>query len=160
MSGSHLFTFEELATLLAKISACVNSSPLTPTTTDPNDLETLTPGHFVTGQPIVTPYEGYLEDGPTNRLSAWQKVQKLQQDFWSRFSQEYVTEQQTRNKWAKSYRSLKPGDMVFIKNEVTPPCQWLMGRVVEVFAGPDGKVRSCEVKTAKSKFVSKHSAAL
>lgn len=148
-----MFTFEELATLLAKISACLNSRPLTPISSDPNDLSTLTPGHFLTGQAIMTPYEGYLDDGPISRLSAWQKIQKLQQEFWIRYAQEYITEQQSRNKWAKSYRSLRVGDMVFIKNEVTPPSQWLMGRVVQVFPGPDGKVRSCEVKTERSQFI-------
>lgn len=120
---------------------------------DPNDLATLTPGHFITGQPIVTPYEGYLDDGPVNRLSAWQKIQRLQQENWARYSQEYITEQQVRNKWTTPSRSLRVGDMVFIKNEVTPPSQWLMGRVTEVFPGPDGKVRSCGVKTEKSQFV-------
>lgn len=153
MGGAHLFTFEELATLLAKIAACLNARPLTPISSDPNDLTTLSPGHFLAGQPIVTPYEGYLEDGPVNRLSAWQRIQKLQQEFWSRYAKEYITEQQTRNKWAKSYRSLKIGDMVFIKNEITPPSQWLMGRIVQVFPGPDGRVRSCEVKTAKSQLI-------
>lgn len=83
MGGAHLFTFEKMATLLAKISACLNSRPLTPISNDPNDLMTLTPGHFLTGQSIITPYEGYLADGPTKRLSGWQKIQKLQQEFWS-----------------------------------------------------------------------------
>lgn len=78
MGGAHLFTFEELATLLAKIAACLNSRPLTPISNDPSDLR--------------TPYEGYLADGPTNRLSAWQKIQKLQQEFWIRYAQEYITE--------------------------------------------------------------------
>lgn len=153
MGGAHLFTYEELATLLAKITACLNSRPLTPISNVPNDLATLTPGHFITGGAIVTPYEGLLADGPTNRLSAWQKIQKLQQEFWARWSQEYVTEQQRRNKWAKSYRSLEEGDLVFIRNEVTPPCQWLMGRIIQVFTGRDGRVRSCEVKTERSSLV-------
>lgn len=153
VGGAHLFTFEELATLLAKIAACLNSRPLTPISSDPNDLTTLSPGHFLTGGAIVTPYEGFLGDFPMNRLSAWQRIQKLQQEFWDRFSQEYVTEQQTRNKWAKSYRSLEVGDLVFIRNETTPPCQWLMGRITQVFPGKDGKVRSCEVKTEKSTYV-------
>lgn len=153
MGGAHLFTYEEMATLLAKIAACLNSRPLTPISSDPNDLTTLTPGHFLTGQAIVTPYERYLEDGPSNRLTDWQKTQKLQQDFHIRYTQEYITEQQRRNKWAKSYRSLQIGDMVFIKNEITPPSQWLMGRVVQTFPGPDGKVRSSEVKTERSHFL-------
>lgn len=56
MTGGHLFRFEELATLLAKIGACLNSRPITPISNDPTDLTALTPGHFLTGQPILAPF--------------------------------------------------------------------------------------------------------
>lgn len=144
--GAYSYTFEELATLLSKIAACLNSRPLTPMSSDPTDLHALTPGHFLTGQPIVTPYEGYLGDQKMNRLDAWQRLQKLQQDFWDRWSQEYITEQQRRNKWAAPCREFRIGDLVFIKNETTPPCQWLLARIAKVFPGDDGRVRSCEVR--------------
>lgn len=153
MGGAHLFTYEEMCTLLSKIAACLNSRPLTPMSTDPNDMATLTPGHFLVGQPIVTPYEPYVQDRPINRLRAFQRIQELQREFWARYKREYITEQQCRNKWAGSYRSLKVGDMVFIKNETTPPSQWLMGRIIEVFPGLDGNTRSCRVKTERSQFV-------
>lgn len=149
MGGAHLFTFEELATLLAKIAACLNSRPLTPISNDPTDVQTLTPGHFLTGQTVMSPYEELLrEDVPMNRLTAWERIQKLQQEYWNRWTQEYIGEQQRRNKWAGCNRSLQIGDLVFIKNEITPPGQWLMGRVIEVYTGKDGKVRSCKLKTA------------
>lgn len=153
ISGAQKYTFEELATLLAKISACLNSRPLTPISKDPTDLSTLSPGHFLTGQPIITPYETLLAEIPTNRLSAWQKIQKLQQEFWTRWSNEYIGEQQRRNKWAMEARSLKVGDLVFVKDELTPPTQWVMARVIEVFIGQDGRVRTCKIKAKKSEFV-------
>lgn len=152
ITGAHLFTFEEMATLLAKIAAVLNSRPLTPISSDPQDLSTLTPGHFLTGQNIVTPYEGYLVDAPMNRLTAWQKIQKLQQDFQNRWSEECMVEQQRRNKWAIPERSLQVGDLVFVRNELTPPCQWLMGRVLRTFPGPDGRVRTCDVKTERAEY--------
>lgn len=117
---------------------------------DPSDLLTLSPGHFLTGQQIVSPYEALLADIPMNRLSAWQRIQKLQQDFWQRWSQEYVNEQQRRNKWAKVTRSLKVGDLVFVKDELTPPCEWLMARIIETYEGADGNVRTCRIQTAKT----------
>lgn len=153
MGGAHLFTYEELATLLTKISACLNSRPLTPISNDPSDLQPLTPGHFLIGQPILTPYEALIrENMPMNRLTAWQRIQKLQQEFWKRWSEEYITEQQRRNKWAGCNRSLKIGDLVFIKNWITPPSEWLMGRVIRVFTGTDGFVRSCRLKTATNEL--------
>lgn len=150
MAGAHLFNFEELATLPAKISACINSRPLTPISTDPSDLTALTPSHFIASRPITTPLEPDVVATPMNRLSAWQRVTKLQQEFANRWTHEYLTELQKRNKWAVSSRSLKVGDFVLIKGETMPPSHWLTGRVIDVFPGIDGHVRSCRVQTKKS----------
>lgn len=138
---------------MAKIAACLNSRPLTPLTNDPEDLQALTPGHFLTGQPIITPYEVLLADVPHNRLSAWQKIQKLQQEFWMRWTKEYVAEQQKRNKWASPSRSMQVGDFAFLKSEVTPPSEWLMARIIEVYPGNDGLVRTCKIRTKTGQYV-------
>lgn len=149
-----LYTYEDMATLLTKISACLNSRPLTPMSTDPTDLTTLTPGHFLTGQPILAPYEPLLADVPLNRLSSWQKLQKIQQEFWERWSQEYISEQQCRNKWTDPTLSIKVNDMVFVKQEQTPACEWLMGRVMEVFPSQtDELVRTRRLRTKKGEMV-------
>lgn len=147
MAGAQLFTFEELATLLTKIGACINSRPLTPLSSDPSDLTALTSSHFVCTKPMVSPLEPDLTNIPMNRLSAWQRITRLQQDFHNRWRQEYFSEQQRRNKWAGIYRSMKVGDLVLIKSDTSPACRWPMGRVIEVFIGPDGYIRSCRIKT-------------
>lgn len=145
-----LYTFEDMATLLTKISACLNSRPLTPISNDPEDLSVLTPGHFLTGQPILAPYEPLLADVPLGRLSSWQKLQKIQQEFWARWSNEYIGEQQCRNKWADPTAIIKVGDMVLVKEEVTPACNWLLGRVVEVYPSQvDELVRTCKIRTQR-----------
>lgn len=148
MVGVRLFRFEELATLLAKIAACLNSRPITPMSSDPTDLTALTPGHFLTGQPILAPYGEPMHDQAIGPLTSWRLIKKLEQDFWDRWSQEYVTLQQRRNKCAEYRENLLVGDCVLIKDERTPPCQWLMGRIIQTYAGTDGLVRSCRVQTA------------
>lgn len=47
--GEATLTYEEMATLLAQIEACLNSRPLQALSDDPEDFEALTPGHFLIG---------------------------------------------------------------------------------------------------------------
>lgn len=152
IGGAHTFTYEELATWLAKISAVLNSRPLTPLTEDPSDLNALTPGHFITGGQMLTPLVPSCGHIPMNRLKAWQKIQHLQEEFWTRFQKEYVTELNIRNKWAHRSTNLRIGDLVFIKDENTPPSRWLLGRIIQTYPDKEGKVRSVRVRTQHSEF--------
>jgi hypothetical protein len=74
--GSLLITAEEMHTLLTLIESCLNSRPITPMSSDPNDLEPLTAGHFLIGAPLTAPIEPNLQDLPDNRLSRWQRIEK------------------------------------------------------------------------------------
>lgn len=148
MTGVRMFRFEELATLLTKISACLNSRPITPMSSDPTDLTVLTPGHFVTGQPILAPYSEPMHHQAIGPLTSWRLIKKLEQEYWDRWTQEYIPLQQRRNKHAEYRDNLLVGDCVLIKNELTPPCQWLLGRIIQTYPGTDGLVRSCRVQTA------------
>lgn len=52
--GNALFTFEELSTALIQIEACLNSRPLAPLSTDPDNLQPLTPAHFLVGESMTS----------------------------------------------------------------------------------------------------------
>jgi len=59
-----------------------------------------------------------------NRLDEWQRAAYLQQIFWPRWKEEYLTLLQQRSKW----RTPKPGlfvdDLVLVKDENLPPMMW------------------------------------
>lgn len=143
-----VLTFEESYTLLTGIEACLNSRPITPISTSPNDLLALTPSHFLIGETLLQPPEKNLINVPCNLLSRWQHLQKLRQYFWKRWSFEYLQQLQTRNKWFLKSENLKLGLVVVLIEENVPPLKWKLGLINELFPGKDGIVRVVSVKTA------------
>lgn len=47
----HTFTIKEFSTVLCRCEAILNSRPITPASSDPTELDCLTPGHFLIGRP-------------------------------------------------------------------------------------------------------------
>ena len=75
--------FEELTTILAQIEACLNSRPLTPmTTTDGEEVEALTPGHFLIGKPLCALPHPAIPDKNPSLLKRWRLCQYIIQHFW------------------------------------------------------------------------------
>ncbi|GFW11417.1 integrase catalytic domain-containing protein [Trichonephila clavipes] len=50
-----------------------------------------------------------------------------------------------RGKWMSEKDNVMCGTMVIVKEDFTPVCNWLLGRVVEVYHGSDGKVRTVRI---------------
>ncbi|XP_011171119.1 uncharacterized protein LOC105203893 [Solenopsis invicta] len=88
--GSHTLTFEELATLLCRIEACLNSRPLGPLTDSFDELAPLTPGHFLIGSEITTSPEPSVLHLKENRLSQWQLIRQLTEKFWRIWQMDYI----------------------------------------------------------------------
>ncbi|XP_073951063.1 uncharacterized protein [Choristoneura fumiferana] len=91
-------------------------------------------------------YEGV----PVNRLTLYQQLQQLQQNFWRRWSRDYVSLLQERSKWRSCKgRPLDAGTVVLVRDERLPTCRWLLGRVISCFPGKDGVSRVAELKTSR-----------
>ncbi|XP_011690980.1 PREDICTED: uncharacterized protein LOC105451945 [Wasmannia auropunctata] len=148
--GNSLFTFEELGTALIQVEACLNSRPLYALSSDPSDLEPLTPGHFLTEGPLTALPDTNVQEINIHRLNRWQLVQRVFQNFWKRWAAEYVSSLQGRSKWQKPQRNLQVGDLVLLQEAHSPPYQWKLGRVLELHYGQDKLVRAVSVKTANS----------
>lgn len=146
--GDRVLTFEELSTIFCKVESILNSRPLTPLSSDPSDLEVLTPGHFLIGQPLLALPERDLCEVSVHRLRRWQLLQQITQSFWKRWHREYLHTLQQRGRWLKSEQNLQVGDLVVIVEPNLPPLQWRMARVTKLYPGTDGAVRVVDVKTA------------
>lgn len=145
--GETRLTFEELTTFFTKVEAVMNSRPLCPLSSDPTDMEVLTPGHFLIGQPLVALPEYSFEETQLHCLSRFKQIQKLTQHFWKRWRHEYLHTLQQRFKWTSQTEPPKLDDLVLIKEDNLPPLQWKRGRLIKLLPGKDGVVRVVEVKT-------------
>ncbi|XP_041450598.1 uncharacterized protein LOC121404670 [Drosophila obscura] len=111
-ASSSLLCFDDLRTLVCHITAIINSRPLLPISEHPDDLDMLTPAHFLGTAPIRTFAEPDVTGLNFNRLDRWQQVNFLQQTFWSRWREEYLTLLQERAKWRTKQPNLSVGDVV------------------------------------------------
>nr|XP_049704894.1 uncharacterized protein LOC126056305 [Helicoverpa armigera] len=146
--GNVNLTYEEFSTLLAQIEALLNSRPMYPMSSDPNDLLPLTPAHFLIGRPLTAPACEDLTASNTSRLVRYERIEQMRQNFWKRWSQEYVSELQTRTKWQYNTGTIAPNTLVLIKDDNLPPLKWRLGRVITTFPGKDGLARVADIKTA------------
>ncbi|XP_071057047.1 uncharacterized protein [Onthophagus taurus] len=151
-SGATL-TIEEFTTLLCQIEGILNSRPLYPLSTDPNDFQPLTPGHFLIGRPINAIPEVDISDELPNRLRSYEKLKRLQQLFWKQFQRDYLTTLQQRGKWAKDTAQLDVGDIVLVRQVNSPSQHWPLGRILKFHPGSDKRRRVVTVLVQGKTYV-------
>lgn len=152
VAGEVVFTFEELSTLLVRVEAALNSRPIASPSDDPMDLTIITPGHLLTGHQILKPLGPHPSHSAKPNNLSWEKIRSIERDLWRRWSSDYLVQLQRRTKWINPKESIKVGALVIIKDEEMPAGHWKRGRIVEVFPGRDGLVRSVLVRTATSEY--------
>ncbi|CAD1476679.1 unnamed protein product [Heterotrigona itama] len=106
------FVYEDFYTLVIEIEEILNSRPLTPISSNPNDLFVITPDHLLISDSLTNLPDLNYRKISSNRLSTWRHVQKIKQE------------------------------------DNTLSMQWPLGRIVQVYLGSDGVIRT--VKMAKS----------
>ena len=145
-------TDDVLITTMCLVEQTLNARPLTSVTDDPDDLEALTPNHFLMGRAnLATPF---LPDA--QRYTDLRRVFRVSQAYsdmiWTRWTKEYLPEWNVRNIWNKDdLRQLKVNDLVWVVDENVKRSNYKMARVLEEQEGSDGRVRSATVVTKDGK---------
>ena len=150
--GVQVVTEPVLQTLLTEVERVLNGRALTANSDDPNDLQPLTPAHFLMQRKSICLPPGVFEKADQYRRK-WKKVQLLADLFWKRWVREYLPTLQIRGKWRKALPNLKRNALVLLVDDNVPRGHWNLGRVLEVYPGPDGMVRTVKVKTKDSVFI-------
>ncbi|XP_055947045.1 uncharacterized protein LOC129980690 [Argiope bruennichi] len=101
--GNARLTMEQFLTIVIQIEGILNSRPLTPLSSDPNNFEILTPGHFLIGRPINCIPDPDYSERKDNLLSQWQRLSKMVQTIWKKWKLDYLNNLQARHKWHLVY---------------------------------------------------------
>ena len=96
----HTLDNESFRTLLTEVECIINSRPLTVPSSDPEDLDPLTPNHILTMKSrVVMPPPGNFQKANLYLRKRWKCVQYLSNVLWSRWRKEYIQNLQQRVKW-------------------------------------------------------------
>ncbi|XP_063828971.1 uncharacterized protein LOC135078303 [Ostrinia nubilalis] len=112
----------------------------------------LTPGHFLTLEPMTIMPEENLVGQNIGALQRWKLIQQMHQDFWVRWRNEYMHTLRQRAKWDKTNANITVGTMVLVVNELLSPQKWPLGRIVALHPGLDGICRVVTVRTAAGHY--------
>ena len=88
--GNRRLTLPVLTTAMCMVEQTLNARPVTPVGDDPEDLEALTPNHFLLGRPVVA--EPLIPDAV--RYVDCRKIYKVAQAYnqmiWNRWTKDYL----------------------------------------------------------------------
>jgi len=130
--GASILAIDELRTLAYEISAILNTR-----------LEVLTPVHFLKGSSYTKFPEPNITHLREGRLSRWQRVSQMQQHFWKRWNNEYLSFY-----LSIYFSNIKVGSIVLLKEDNVPPLRWQLGCIQEVIPGGDEVIGVAMVRTA------------
>ena len=119
---------------------------------DAEDIEALTPNHFLLLRANPSYEDAKVSDREINSTKMWRQCQVLANFFWRRFTKEYLPSLTERKKWKEKKRSLREGDVVLVAEPNQPRGEWPLGRIVSTHPGQDGLVRAVTVRTQHGEY--------
>ena len=156
--GRAKLSYDELLTALTEVEAIVNSRPLSYLSSE--DLtEPLTPSHLLTGRRVLSLPDSSGANTDVNDEtfvvrsedlnSRLLRLTRALDDYWVQWREEYLLGLRERYNTVNNVgvpRSPVVGEVVVVHDEHYPRSLWKLGRVTDVIASNDGKVRGAVVK--------------
>ena len=133
---------EGLLTTMKEIEGVLNHRPLLPAGIDPGSYDIITPAQILQpGTPAVP--QALREFTKADSLRRGYRAAQWHVDqFWRRFSTDYIPLLQKRSKWLQPHRNFRVNDLVLIQDKDAPRHQWRMARITQVHPNQtDGLVR-------------------
>ena len=136
-------SFEELDSALQQASYLVNCRPLqlNPTTGDDSFI---CPNDILMGRSTKNPVQdGIFDNNLTKRMA---HVQRIVQEFWSKWSSSYYQSLIKYHKWRLRERDAQPNDVVLILDKEISKGKFTLGIIDSVKTDSDGLIRKATVK--------------
>ena len=141
-----------MSTFLCQVEVSPYSWPISAISDNADSLLYLIPGQFLTGSHLLSIPEPSVLNSTENRLSRWELMQKLNRLLWKRWSIEYFQRLQNRYQWQNRELNVNKDDIVLIRDDNNPSCEWNLGRVISCHPGQDNLVRAVTVKIAEGVY--------
>ncbi|XP_062708688.1 uncharacterized protein LOC134288304 [Aedes albopictus] len=153
--GNRKLTDEGLQTLVIEAESIVNSRPLTYLPLESAESEALTPNHFLLPLKNIE-CKDFAADTTSEKHkqtaaaveATWNATQQHLNTYWKRWIREYLPTLTKRTKWFGEQKAIEVGDLVLVIDGTTRN-EWIRGRVKEVVAGSDQRIRQAIVQTAR-----------
>ena len=119
---------------------------------DPDDGAYLSPNDILLGRSSTAVPQGPFRDtaNPRHRVEF---VQRIVDAFWKVWLRDVFPLLVPRRKWNVDRRNVRVGDIVILADYNAVRGKWWLGRIVQVYSGDDGKVRTVRVKTKCTEYM-------
>lgn len=118
-------------------------------TSDPDEIDLLTPGHFLVGLNLLEPQTYDYGKEANGRLATYHRIIS---SFWRTWSKNYVAQLQRRSKWKFVKANIQPGDIVLMKED-SSPLVWPLAKVINVVPDKHGQVRILNLRSGTNEYV-------
>lgn len=145
--GAQSVSEEVLRTVLVEIEGILNSKPLGYTSADISDPDPIIPNILLMGRPDPSLPQVVYADTELLGRRQWRHSQVLADQFWARFTKDYLPSLQSRQKWQRDTPNLAVDSTVMIVDPQLPRALWPVGKVERVYPGSDGRIRVADVRT-------------
>ena len=141
----------ELYTCLLEVANLLNQRPIGRVPNDPDDGGYLCPNDLLLGRATSEVPQGPFQEArkPSERVKF---VQQIVNSFWKRWIRDVFPSLVPQKKWHMDRRNVQINDIVIVAEHNAIRGKWKMGRIIEVYPGPDGRVRNVKVKTNTGEY--------
>ena len=148
-------SYDGFHTILVAAEAILNRRPITQVSSDPRDVNALTPSDILyPGMDVPSSSYLFTPASPTSKTLqlAFKVGVNFVNEFWKNWRDRYLSSLQERQKWRTTVENLKTGQLVILVDELRHRDFWRLGRITKVDESSP-HVRKVEVLTADGKTV-------